>query len=256
MPGIGTTPYDNSSYILELVRSLGGDAIQSLAGNLLANNKPYVQVYLNSGYRYLQRKLANRGYSTFKKVATLVGVPVIGVSGGDPALEVVVSYTGTNDGVRNFPTPTLPADMCWPLRLRERQTNSNQILQDMYPARNGLISRVQNICLRDWYWINDTIAFRGATQVNDVELLYTPFLPDLDIAADSQVLIVRCENALAAYTLYEYALARGSAQSATILAMGENFFKEMVASDMNVKQRGNFRRRSYTSNRHGGWSGF
>lgn len=254
MPGVGTTPYDNCTYILNIARSLGGDAIQSLAGNLLANTKPYVQVFLNSGYRYLQRKLANQGYSTFKKTMLLVGVPVI--ARVDPAMQVTISYTGTNDSLANFETPTLPGDMCWPLRLRERQTNTQQELQDMYPGRNGLISRVQNIWLRDWYWQNDTIALRGATQVNDIELVYTPFLPDLNVADDSQVLLVRCENALAAYTLWGYALARGSAQTATILAMGDRFLKDMVASDMSVKQRGNFRRRSYSSNRRGGSSGF
>lgn len=255
MPGVGTTPYDSIDYVLNITRSLGNDAIQTLAGNLLANSKPYVQVFANSAYRYLQRKLANAGYSTFKKAIIIPAVPVIEVV--DPAAQVTISYTGTNDGTQNFDTPTLPADMNWPLRLRERQTSTLQELQDMYPARNGLISRPQNIWLRDWYWINDTIALRGATQVNDIELLYTPFLPDLVVSADpdqnSDVLIIRSENALAAYILYYYALSRGSALAPAVLAMGDRFLKEMVASDMSVKQRGNFRRQRYSQSRRGGW---
>jgi hypothetical protein len=255
MPALGTTPYDDCNYVLNIARSLGNDAIQTLAGNLLANSKPYVQVFLNSGYRYLQRKLANSGYSTFKKTTILAAIPVIGVAGGDPAAQVTLSYTGCNDGVSNFATPTLPADMNWPLRLRERQTSTVQELQPMYPGRNGLISRVQNIWLRDWYWINDTIAFRGATQVNDVELLYTPFLPELLLTTTpvSDVQIIRSENALAAYVLWAYAFSRGSALADKCLLMGDRFLKEMVSSDMSVKQRGNFRRQRYSGRGRSGW---
>lgn len=259
MPGLGTSPYTNANVTLNLVRSLGNDAIQSLAGSLLNNNKPYVAVFLNAAYEYLQNKLSNSGYSYFKKRYIISGVPIVGVP-GDPAMEVTISFTGTNDGVENFETPVLPIDIRFPIRLRERQTNTLQVLQPMFPARNGIISRVQNIWLRDWYWINNNIALRGATQVNDIELLYCPVLPDLVLGATdadtSDMLILRGENALAAYTLWEYALSRGSAQAPTILAMGDRYVGEMIASDSELKKRGNFRRQGYSQSRHGGWGSF
>ena len=150
MPSLGTNPYDSADYVLNIARSLGGDAIQQLAGNLLNDNQPYVPVYLNSGYRYLQRKLANCGYSTFKKTVQVLAVPVIGLL--DPGAQLEISYTGTFDGVSNHASPTLPADFNWPLKLWERQTASTQIWQPMFQARNGLVSRPQSLWLRSWYY--------------------------------------------------------------------------------------------------------
>lgn len=252
MPGTGTTPYDSADYVLNIARSIGGDAIQSLAGNLLNDNQPYVPVYLNSGYRYLQRKLANAGYSTFKKTGNIIGVPAIAVL--DPAAEVIIGYQGTFDGVRNHATPTLPADMCWPLRLKERQTQTTQILQPMFQAIDGLNSRPQTIWLRDWYWEGEQIHLRGAIQVNDIQILYTPFLPELVLTpTPSQVLITRCENALAAYTLWAFAMARGSPLANDILTLGDRFIKEMLASDSTMKARRNTRRQPYSRRAHFGW---
>lgn len=252
MPGLGGTPYDSAEYVLQIARSLGNDAIQSLAGNLLSDNQPYVPIYLNSGYRYLQRKLANSGYSAFKKTAQIVGVPVIGTV--DPGLQMSISYNGTFDGVMNHATPSLPPDMCWPLKLRERQTNTTQIWQPMYQATDGLMSRPQTIWLRDWYWETEQIVMRGSVQVNDIEILYTPFLPELILLpSPSEVLLIRSENALAAYTLWAFAFARGSKLADELMAMGDRFVKEMIASDNTMKARRNVRRQPYSRRAHSGW---
>jgi hypothetical protein len=125
----------------------------------------------------------------------------------------------------------------------------------MYQASDGLDLRSQSIVLRDWYWENDKIILRGATRVNDIQILYTPFLPELTLTPlpVSQVLIVRCENALAAYTLWAFAFARGSALATDLLNMGDRFTKEMLASDNTMKQRRNTRRQPYSRRAHSGW---
>ncbi len=249
---LGTTPYDSADYVLNIARSLGNDAIQSLTGNLLNDNQPYVPVYLNSGYRLLQRRLANCGYLTFKKTVQILGVPVIGAL--DPGMQLEISYTGTFDGVKNHATPTLPADFNWPLKLWERQTETTQLWLPMHIARDGLISRPQSIWLRSWAYEGEQLVFRGATQVNDLQLRYVPFQQDLVLTPEpSPVPILRCENALAAYILYAYAMARGSALLAEIQQLVEMFVKEMLRSDAQVKQHGNLRRRSYSHGRHAGW---
>jgi len=253
---VPTSPYDSCTYVLNIARSLGNDAIQSLAGNLLNDNQPYVPVYLNSGYRYLQRKLANSGYATFKKTIQIFGVPVAAYP--DPGLQVALSYTGFFNGQINFEFPTLPADLCWPLWLKERQSGTRNLFQKMWPANDGLMSRPQGIWLRDWVWANDQIQMNGATQVNDLQMLYVPFLPELSLNTTpvSQVLIVRSENALASYILAEWAMARGSPLAGDIRAMGDAYVKEMLASDAMQKQRRNVRRRSYSQTIHTGWSWF
>jgi hypothetical protein len=249
---LGTTPYDSADYVLNIARSLGNDAIQTLAGSLLADSQSYVTVFLNSGYRALQRRLANAGYATFKKTVQIIGVPVIGQL--DPGMQLEISYTGTYDGVENHATPVLPADFNWPLKLWERQTLTTQIWQPMSLARNGLISRPQSIWLHSWLYEQEQLVFRGATQVNDLQLRYVPFLPELVLTPEpSQVPLLRCENALAAYVLYAYALARGSALLAEIKSMADNFVNEMLRSDAMTKTHGNLRRKGYSHGLHRGF---
>lgn len=177
MPAVGTSPYDNADYVLNLARSQGNDAIQSIAGNLLNDNQPYVPQYLNAGYRYLQLELARRGHARFKRTVYIRGLTP--VSPLDPETRTILSYTGYFDGSQNYATPMLPSDLCWPLRLRERQSNSTQIPRPMFLARDGLQPRPQFIWLRDWVWEADSIQFCGATQSNDIELYYAPFLPEI-----------------------------------------------------------------------------
>src|SRR5690349_15699314 len=221
MPGVVTSPYDSAEYVLNLTRSLGNDAIQSLAGSLLSDGQPYVIPYLNSAYRYVQRRMANAGVQTFKRRIILPLCPIIYQGIQDPGLQCEISYAGFFDGAVNHATPTLPADMCWPLKLRERQSHTTNPYNLMFIARDGLQSRPQSIFFRDWIYQQDKIILNGATQVNDIELMYVPFLPDIQPSTvlplgEQQILILRSENAIAAFTLAEYANARGSGLASDI----------------------------------------
>lgn len=252
MPGLVTTPYDNAEYILQLMRSLGNDATQTLAGNLLSDNQPYVLPILNSGYRHLQRKLVLRGYQTLKRRTVLYSV--LPIAELDPGVQVSISYTGYFDGVGNHPNPALPADLLMPMKLKERQSGSELPYNPMFIARDGLPSRNQGIWLCDWIWQNDQIVMCGATQQNDIELQYAAFLPDLVLLpTPSQVLIVRSENALGYYSLAKWAESRGSALAGSLFARGDECLKDIMAAEGLYKQRGNIRRRSRLEGIHDGW---
>ena len=257
MPGVGTSPYDTAEYCLNLTRSLGNDAIQSLAGSLLADNQPYTTVYLNSAYRTVQRQLAQAGVQTLKRRIILTQVPV--VHSIDPGIVCELSYTGFFDGALNHSTPTLPADFLWPLRLRERQSGTTNPYNPMFCARDTLQSRPQSLFLRDWIYQQDKILLNGSTQVNDIELMYVPFLPDIQPDASiplgqQQILILRSSNAIAAYTLAEFAFARGSSLYNDCISLGDRYVKQIIAADAMQKQRGNYRRQPYSRRAHTGWS--
>lgn len=252
MPGVGTTPYDNCEYVLQLMRSLGNDAAQTLAGNLLSDNQPYVLPILNSGYRHLQRKLVFRGYQTLKKRSVLSSVLPVGLV--DSGVQTAISYSGYFDGVANHLAPALPADLLMPMKLRERKTGSNLPYCPMFLSRDGLPSRPQGIWLRDWIWQQDQIEMCGATQTNDIELLYAAFLPDLILLpSPSLVLILRSENALGYYALAKWAESRGSALAQNLFARGDECLKDIMAAEGLYKQRGNTRRRSRIEGAHCGW---
>jgi hypothetical protein len=255
MPVLLTTPYDNAEYVVQLMRSLGNDAAQTLAGNLLSDNQPYVVPILNSGYRHLQRKLVLRGYQTLKKRTVLSQVLPLGVL--DPGVQVAISYSGYFDGVNNHNSPTLPADLLMPMKLRERQTGTTLPYNPMFLSRDGLPSRPQGIWLRDWIWQQDQIEMCGATQENDIELLYAAFLPDLVLLpTPSLVLILRSENALGYYSLAKWAESRGSPLAGSLFARGDECLKDIMAAEGLYKQRGNMRRRGYTGRAHAGWGWF
>jgi len=252
LPSLQTSPYDNAEYILQIMRSLGNDAAQSLAGNLLSDNQPYVAPMLNSGYRHLQRKLVVRGFQTMKKRLILTGILPIAIL--DPGEQVSLSYTGYFDGLTNHASPTLPADMLMPLKLKERQSGTIQMFQPMFPARDGLPSRQQSICLRDWIWENDQIFMCGATLTIDLEIMYAVFLPELVLLpTPSPVLILRSENALSYYTLGKWAESRGSALAPSLFARGDEALKDIVATESLYKNRGNNRRQPYSRRAHAGW---
>jgi hypothetical protein len=255
MPVVVTTPYDSAEYVLQLMRSLGNDATQTLAGNLLSDNQPYVQPILNSGYRHLQRKLVSRGYQTLKKRIVLTGVLPVALR--DPGVQVAINYSGYFDGVQNHLTPALPVDLLMPMKLRERQTGSTLPFNPMFIARDGLPSRPQGIWLRDWIWQQDQIEMCGATQENDIDLLYAAFLPELVLVpTPSLVLILRSENALGYYSLAKWAESRGSPLAGALFARGDESLKDIMAAEGLYKQRGNTRRRGYTGRAHTGWGWF
>jgi hypothetical protein len=252
MPGLGTTPYDSAEYVLQIMRSLGNDAAQTLAGNLLSDNQPYVLPMLNSAYRHLQRKLVARGYQTLKARAQLLAVTAVAIL--DPGVQVSISYTGYFDGALNHPAPQLPANLLMPLKLWERPSGSTQLFQPMFIARDGLPSRKQSIQLRDWIWQNDEIMMCGATQSNDLALLYAQFLPDLVLQpTPSNVLILRSENALAYYTLARWAESRGEPIASDLFARGDDALKDILATENLYKNRGNNRRQPYSRRAHAGW---
>lgn len=257
MPGVVTSPYDTAEYCLNLTRSLGNDAIQSLAGSLLSDGQPYTVPFLNSAYRYVQRRLAVSGVQTFKRRIVLTQIPK--VHSIDPGLVCELSYTGFFDGAINFAFPTLPADFLWPLRLRERQSGTTNPYRPMFMARDGLQSRPQSIFFRDWYYAQDKLQFNGATLVNDIELMYVPFLPDIQPDAilplgEQQILILRSSNAIAAFTLAEFASSRGSPLAGDIRNIGELHLRDLLNSDAMQKQRGNCRRQPYSRRAHSGWN--
>src|SRR5882757_3483329 len=125
----------------------------------------------------------------------------------------------------------------------------------MFPAVDGLRSRQQSTYLRDWAWENDQLIFNGSNGTNDLEVYYVPFLPDLSLSTTptSQVLLVRSENALAAYTLWNYAVSRNPEHAPEALQMGDTYYKMMLSSDAMQKARRNVRRQGYSRGLHAGW---
>lgn len=256
MTTLATVPYDTVDTVLNFVRALANDAGLSIAGSELADTQPATFPLFNLGWRTLQRRLTNRGVGTFIKTTVLTALPVAATL--DPAIFCYLSFTGYFDGVlmhgvqSNPPGPILPPDMVGPLKLWERQSGTTQRMSEMYQSQDGLPSRGKLLFNREWIWENDLLQFCGATQVNDMQLRYNAWFPDIQPDQNglgtNQVPLLRCAEALAACVLFNYALSRGSPQIPAANDMAEKYIREMTLGTVRQKQRANHRRRPYGSN--------
>jgi hypothetical protein len=256
MPVVGTQAYDDASYVMNLVRSICNDAALSIAGNLLADDQPYVPVLLNAAYRTLQEDLTDRGVEVMAKETILENIGPAGFP-TDPGIFCYVNATGYNDGLTNFDTPFLPADFVGPLRLEERTNGSEEQFLPMYPTSDGLPARVKYLRLIEWEWRNNAIWFVGATQANDVRLRYNQYLTELVLTpTPSQVLIPRSDRCLAYKVAEMFAEARGSAVAPSFAAKYTEYLSRLTQQTARRKQRAQHRRIPYSrrSLTGGGWN--
>jgi hypothetical protein len=257
MPVIAVSPYDTAETVLNFARAHANDMGLSAAGSPggLADTNPQTFPLLNIGWRMLQRVMTNYGLGTFVQTATIPQIPVAGSS--DPGLQMYISFTGTFDGVRMWPTPYLPPNMLGPLWLKERQSGTQNRFVPMGPTNDGLPSRAKSLWLRQWNWETDVINLVGATQVNDILIRYNEYFPDIipdpQGLGSTQIPLLRCADALGAYTAAAWGASRGSQATAGLLAIGEEAVKQMALTASRQKQRGNHRRRPYSSRQNCGY---
>lgn len=247
---VTTTPYATAETVLELIRAAINDMGTSTgaAGNLFANTQPYVFPLLNSAYRELVAILRKNGWETAKKETILRSVPA--VASQDPGIQVVINYTGSNNGSGNFANPYLPPDLCIPLRLWERQSGTLVSYIPMDPVMDALPSIPQTSYLKYWQWRQqEGLYFVGATLNIDIRLEYAATVPNVLTQSTDPILILGGENALAYMTAGLFAFARGSQQSEACLDLADKYIGNLIAPIQSQKQRLNYRRRPYGGSR-------
>jgi hypothetical protein len=237
------SPYPTLDHVLRLARVYTNDAAQTLDGNLLALTQPYTLEYVNSAWHKLQDELAEAGAPRLEREVILPQVPI--ASALDPAVQVSVSYTGSNDGALLWSSPILPQDLMEPMRLHERQAGMIGNFIPMKPAADGLPRVVQGQRLRWWDWKDDSLYFTGATQLNDLLLRYYAYLPEIPNDPKAQLGILRCQRAMGFYIAGEFAAARGSTAAADLMSKGDDAVQKMTIRIARVKQRLSRRRKPY-----------
>lgn len=260
MPILEVSPYDTIDTALNFARAHANDAGLTIAGSALqlGDTAPATFTLINAGWRMLQRVMTNYGLGTFVNTTILSSCPVNGSS--DPGLQAYVGFTGYFDGVQMHANPYLPSNMLGPLRLRERQTGQQQIFTPMVPCNDGLPQRPAVIWFRVWNWENDVINLVGSTQVNDIELRYNLWLPDLTPDTNglgtNQIPLLRCADILGAYTAAAFGSSRGSQATPTLMGIGDAGVKQLALTQARQKQRGQHRRIPYSRRGNGGGYGY
>jgi hypothetical protein len=235
---------------------VGADPGQQLTqvggGTLLAELNPdatlclRTQVIFNSGYRKLQKYLANLGYRLLNGKAIVESLTAN--VNADVGAESWLSWNGYFNGTTFAGTPVLPPDLYAPIKVRER-VHGTGAFQSMLNALDGLLNVPSRSALsRQWEWRGGALYFIGASGPTDLQLAYIKYLPDLVVNLYvtgpwyyQPLPIPGCLSSLAWYIAYEVCVPRiGEAGSAGILANAQDeadkIFNDQARADQRTKQ--------------------
>ena len=254
MPVIPSSAYQTCEAVLSRIRMFLNDS-EVPGGDVLTDAAPFTFDVLNAAFERVQIELASVGVETYTNETWLMALPAVTTS--DPEARVIVSDTGSiltypsGAGDAAFDTPLLPSDLILPMKLWERQNGTtNYVGPPMRQPNDGLRNLTQQTYLIDWQWMNDTLIFRGALQVQDVKLKYEKQLTKL--AATTDPVPIRGVTNAAAYRGAEvFCESRGGMVSPVFKQNGDdeiNFLK-MISSRR--RQRIQTRRQPYSGRRHG-----
>lgn len=232
MPVVGSSAYNTAGQVTALVRSLLNDS----PGNLFTDS--LLIPYVNSGYRKVQRALANCGGGAF--IVDNATVVVSAVAAPDPSAQVSITDA-------TAPPNQLPTDLILPLQLWERPNLSTQNFAPMVDLtrHGGLPSRPQGFTLSVWEWRADGLYFIGATQDTQVRIRYAKAYPDLTDAT-SVILMRNAQEAIAYFAAAMAAMARGSPLAEKWDAAGDNALEDLISTTARREQHTVRRRRPYS----------
>lgn len=242
-------PYPTVGDVMSTARARVGDMINDVNGDLLTNDAPYAQTYLSNAWTWYQDRCADVGVETLIKEIILQGLPA--ASNYDTQYQAWLTWLGCSDGVNQLNAPQLPQDLINPLSIWRRQTQTINRFILMAQAEDGLPTlRDPNI----YDWRDDGAYFYAASWAQDFRIRYAAYRADLNVLLPlSFVPMMRCKDCLGARVAYEYASARGSAQTQAMHDWAEDAFQNGAAQRTSRrKQRQTLRRRPYSGGRGGG----
>jgi hypothetical protein len=234
---------------MDAARSRVNDMMNSAEGDLLANDVPASQTYLTDAWDWLQARCETAGVQTFIRSVPIYGIPARATD--DVANECHITWEGCSDGVNQYETPALPQDMISPKSIWRRPSSAGapitvntSNMELMEHATDGL-PVVLDCNVVDWR--DDGIYFYGANYAQDWKFRYSAYRPPLDITRpNDKVTIMMCEDCLGARIAFEFASARGSAQTSALEAWSESALLTIPKRATRIKMRQSIRRQPYS----------
>jgi hypothetical protein len=248
MPILASSGYNTAEDVLNRVRFIINDS-EVAGGDVLTDTNPFTFSVLNTGYERVQKELASVGLEVSQVEVWIIGLPIMPIT--DPEGRMIIDDTGTNiiypGGVGDIfsLTPQLPTDLVLPLKLWERQTGTTDFLNPMVQPNTGLLDMTPQTFLYDWEWKTDGLRFRGATQSQDIKLLYRKKLPLL-VAPTDPVPIRDVTNAAAYYAAAAFVSSRGGAVAPAFKQEAVEEIQLYKMDSARRRQRKQVRRRPYS----------
>jgi hypothetical protein len=222
----GSEVFWNTTDILNFARVLVNDAQSSLAGQDLADDRPYTWPLLNLCYAKLANWLEDNNVESASYNEATISLPG-SAAYSDPNAQSRLGYDGFTDAAGNtYDTPTLPPDILEPRQLWQTPTGQNIPDQSMRQVLGGLEGQYyQGIYggnfggfYGSWCFQQNSIYFLGgAYQPTDIRIRYIPSFPVLVQPVDGQpaptIWFARAGEALAYLVAAEFQEIRGAANA-------------------------------------------
>lgn len=255
MPITNANNYPSLSEVGDLVRSIINDDKKGATGTpgegqILTNESVTLINLMNSGLRYIYRKIRIMGRPTLIRDNYLwEGLPPLnsgsGVGVPNQAVQVSIQNVGYFDGLGYHSEFTLPTDMLYPLEMWQRTTGTNSFAP-LQQAQGPLAPTNQGVGLGQWEYRDDGIWMNGSVQTMDARLRYVVTFVALDNADvdwdNTFIPITDCEEALADYIVYRYAERLASQGSAQVMLPQ---LKAQATSSINDLRQMNARQRQH-----------
>jgi hypothetical protein len=239
-PSVQTGTYPIADEVMQLARAMVNDMLRDTAGRILTNTAPFTVVYLNSAIRKVQRYFANNGIESFVNDAVILAA--IGAAAtSDPSVQCYIGPNGYFDGAVINAQPRLPIDLILPLAVWARQSSSVGDFTPVMPMKSdGLMGARPGQGIGVYEWRNDRINFVGANAVMDLRIRYEASIPSVAAGtnlAQTTIPLRDAQEALAAWVVYFYAFARGSAQRTEAKQMAQEEMDEVIQRYVRKDQR-------------------
>lgn len=250
MPVVQSSPYPTVNDALVAARVLCNDAAQSILGDILAGNQPFVLPMCDLAHKTLRKMLAKAGVNTYSKYGFVTGLTAVATP--DPTTQVQLTYTGYFDGVTQHPGPFLPADLVEPLEIWERQNGTTQSFTEVKQASDSISTRAQQAKFCIWDYESDILYFPGATQSNDLKLKYLYATPRLTATAQ-QIPILDCDMAMGALIAEILSNSRvpGGPAAMAFHGRAQTEVELLVAPTVRKEEYASFNRRPFRGTRAG-----
>lgn len=239
-PDIASDVFWNTTDILNFARVLSNDAQASLAGQDLADDRPYTWALLNLCYAKLANFLEDSNVESATYVEATISLPA-SATYTDPSAQSHLDYGGFTDAAGfTYDSPTLPPNILEPLTLWQRPTGQNIPFMEMKQRLGGLESPWNTVGVANYGGLYGTWEFRengiyflgGSYQPTDIRIRFIPSFPVLvqptgDEPAP-QIYFARAGEALAYMIAAEFAEIR-NAKNAVMLRAKANEQLDIIA---------------------------
>lgn len=237
----GSQVFWSTTDILNFARVLVNDAQGSLAGQDLADDRPYTWPLLNLCYGKLANWLEDSNVESAAVAEGTIHLPVSAIS-TDPSAQAHLDYDSFTDTAGNaYDNPRLPPDLVQPLQLWQRPTGQDIPFREMKQKLGGLSSPWNIVGAGDYGGFYGTWEFRqngiyfsgGSIQPTDIRIRYIPSFPVLTPAQGTNpaplIFFARAGEALAYLVAAEFAEIRNS-QNAPMLRAKANEQLQIIAN--------------------------